>query len=58
MSSSYSVECELRALAEELHAQAYDLEKAAEVLETLRTSSDLKERVDSAKRWAEGWMKR
>jgi hypothetical protein len=57
MSSSWSCETELREIAEELHRKAYELEQAADVLETLRESSDQEERIKKAKEWAKGWMK-
>lgn len=56
MTTSYSAESELRTLAEELHAQAYELEKAADVLRTLRECDDMKERIESAKQWAKDWL--
>lgn len=57
MSGSYSCEAELRKIAEGLHAQAYELEQAADVLATLRESSETEERIKQAKIWAKDWMK-
>jgi division protein CdvB (Snf7/Vps24/ESCRT-III family) len=58
MSSSYNCEVELRRIAEDLHTQAYDLEKAAEVLETIRTTEGVADKIKSAKNWAKSWMQR
>lgn len=57
MSSSYSCEMKLRDLASELHAQAYDLERAAETLAVLRNSDEQQEKIKEAKQWAKDWMK-
>lgn len=61
MSSSYGCELELRDMAEKLHGEAYDLEKAADLLEELRNEDNYKEREDklgSLKKWAKDWLKR
>jgi hypothetical protein len=47
---------ELRNLAEELHREAYDLERAADVLRILREYPH-KDKVQSARAWAKWWMK-
>ena len=60
MSSSRDCQAELRRVAKDLHEKAYELEKAADVLETLEDEQDmdgLKERIAHAKRWAKQWMK-
>ena len=60
MSTSLSCETELREIADELRSQAYDLEKAADVLQVLRDeekSKEMREKIKSAKEWAKGWMK-
>ncbi len=57
MSSSWACEEELKRLAEELHLRAKELERAAEVLETLRNSDELENAIKKAKAWAKDWMK-
>lgn len=56
MSSSYNAEMELRKIADELFAQAGELQEAADVLKTLR--EDNTKRISEAKKWAKDWMKR
>lgn len=58
MSDSYGCEHELRKIAEELHAQAYDLETAADVLRDLREDEGRAEKIKFVKTWAMDWMKR
>lgn len=58
MSSSFSCEEELMKLADELHKQAYDLEKATETLRILRNSQEIQDRIKAAKEWAKKWMER
>ena len=57
MSSSYGAESSLRELASKLHDEAYDLEKAADVLKVLRDSEEHQAEIKSAKSWAKDWMK-
>lgn len=58
MSSSYSCEEKLRELASDLHKKAYELEEAANTLETLRKSDNMQSEIASAKKWAKDWMGR
>ena len=58
MSSSYSCEEELKKLANDLYEKADELRKAAEVLETLRDSAEINNRIQSAQLWAKQWMER
>lgn len=57
MSSSWNTEEELRRLAQELYAMAGDLETAASILEDMRTTEGIKEKVRSLKQRAADWMK-
>lgn len=57
MSNSFSCEVELEKLAEKLHDEAYDLEKAVEILKTLRESENHKDEIKSAKQRARSWMR-
>ena len=58
MSSSYSCEEELKKLEKDLYEKGDELRKAAEVLETLRDSAEINNRIQSAQLWAKQWMER
>lgn len=58
MSDSYNCETELRKTAEQLHAQAYDLERAADTLQAIREEKDRGEELQKLKQWAKGWFER
>lgn len=57
MSDSYSCENKLREIASQLHAEAYDLEKAADILKLLRDSDERLAEIKQARQWAKDWMK-
>ena len=57
MSTSWNCEQDLRDLATKLHADAYDLEKAADVLAVLRDAENRSAEIAAAKRYAKDWMK-
>ena len=57
MSTSLSCETWMRELAKKLHDQAYELERAADVLQILREKCDYKTEIQTAKEWAKDWLK-
>jgi len=58
MSDSSSCEFELRQIADKLHAQAYELEAAADALLILRNADYEKDKIATAKNWAKSWLSR
>lgn len=58
MSTSYGCEEKLRNLASKLYDQAHELEKAADILRSLRDYEDTQGEIESVKRVAKEWMTR
>lgn len=50
MSSTYSLEAELKMLGEKLCAEGYQLQEAAELLEQIRENTQRKEQIKSLRK--------